>query len=158
MPLKNWNGTTEERFLKKVVKNFNDKGCWFWNASKERGGYGRFWDGNSYCKSHRYSYRFFVGEIPENLCVCHTCDNRWCVNPEHLWLGTYYDNAMDCVKKGRHTDARGFKNGRAKLTVKDIENINKSHFDGVSVAEIAKKFGVWNTTVYDIINKTTWKI
>ena len=151
------NKTVNQRFESKIVKEYNPEGCWLWNASKEKGGYGSFWNGKNICKAHRYSYELFREKIPKDLCVLHTCDNRWCVNPEHLWLGTYQDNAIDMVKKGRHCDVNGAKNGRAKLSTNDIYQIKKDFDDGMSVTNIANRLGVWNTTVYDILNRETWK-
>ena len=83
----------------------DDNGCWLMKARESNWGYARVhWRENNvrkYMKAHRYSYQVFIGEIPEGLLVCHSCDVRNCVNPEHLWLGTSQDNVDDMVKKGR---------------------------------------------------------
>lgn len=71
--------------------------------------------------THRLAYYCFVGLIPPDLCVCHTCDNGWCINPKHLWLGTRNDNNKDRAKKGRSaTGSRcgSYKHGRAVLSRK----------------------------------------
>lgn len=61
--------------------------------------------------AHRFSYQQFKGKIPDGMIVCHSCDTPACVNPEHLWVGTYQDNSDDCHKKGRNRQSRGNPNG-----------------------------------------------
>ena len=82
-------------------------GCWLWTAHIAPTGYGmisfrRGPHGSIPETAHRVSYRLFRGEILDGMHVCHTCDNRACVNPAHLWVGSRTDNMRDMVKKGRH--------------------------------------------------------
>ncbi len=89
---------TKEFFESKIQKTDS---CWNWIGSVNNSGYGciRF-NGKRY-GTHRLSYEFYIGSIPDNLFVLHKCDNRKCVNPNHLWLGTQSDNLLDCNKKKR---------------------------------------------------------
>lgn len=75
-----------------------NSGCWLWIGKVAHNGYG-IW-GNE--RAHRKSYRLHKGPIPDGLFVCHTCDVRSCINPDHLWLGTHKENMQDIVNKGRH--------------------------------------------------------
>lgn len=100
--------TIEERFWAKVDKDGpvpehmpHLGACWVWTASKLNSGYGQFGIGGKLRYAHRLSWEMERGEIPDNLCVLHSCDNPPCVRPEHLFLGTRRENSSDCQRKGR---------------------------------------------------------
>jgi hypothetical protein len=98
-----------ERFWEKVDVRGEDD-CWNWKATIGMNGYGQFSINYKLIATHRLSYLLHYGELPDDLLVCHTCDNRICVNPKHLFLGTHSENTLDAVAKGRWTQAQKSKN------------------------------------------------
>jgi hypothetical protein len=155
-----------ERFWPKVAVGA-DNDCWEWAASFLRG-YGSFTDEDGRTvPAHRYSWRLHCGEIPPGMFVCHRCDNRACVNPSHLFLGTPADNSADMTRKGR--SARGERNSNfgtdrfigernpsAKLTVQEVIDIRRRLDDRERQVDLAREFGVTRTTVCDIANRRIW--
>lgn len=103
----------KERFVAKVVRVEKADACWEFTGSIGRDGYGQFRSnrgGSGMEKAHRYAWFLENGDIPEGLFVLHRCDNRKCVRPSHLWLGTLSDNMKDMVAKGRNPDISGSNN------------------------------------------------
>jgi len=90
----------KERFMEKVDKRPGE--CWEWLASRYSSGYGMFYYESKLRGAHRVSWLLFHGEIPLGKMVCHTCDNKTCVSPDHLFIGTQTDNMRDSARKGRN--------------------------------------------------------
>ena len=144
-----------KRFNRNIVKS---QKCWNWKGHLTIFGYGHFFFNGKLEQAHRASYKLNIGEIPKGLCVCHSCDNRACVNPQHLWLGTYKDNVRDMMKKGRGIKADSEDNGGAKLTWKQVERIRKIRKEkGIYYKDLAKIFSVHYSTIKNIILNKTWK-
>ena len=134
-----------------------ESGCWEWNGGFFKTGYGQFKLNKSSELAHRASWILHNGEIPEKMCICHTCDNRKCVNPKHLFVGTYTDNMQDMIRKGR----RGFNAGESRADTKftncQILEIRIRLDEGESQTTIAKEFNVDQTTIHYIFARKTWK-
>ena len=150
------------RLLKKV-KEVN--GCWNWKGSIVNG-YGWIYftpkkvGGKAhglFMSTHRASWIIFNGVIPDGMMVCHKCDNRLCVNPDHLFIGTAKDNANDMVRKGRANPPIGERGGFSKLKERDVVNILKMLELGKLQKDIADKYNVSKITISDIKCCRTWK-
>lgn len=134
-------------------------GCLIWDHGKD--GYGRAFvnlPGKPGATTARIVWEQNKGPIPEGMCVCHTCDNRSCVNPEHLWLGTVADNNADMSSKGRVGISRGEANGNAKLTEEQVREIRKRYAEGgVAQWDLAVEYGVSSTPISYAIRGRNWK-
>ena len=130
-----------------------ETGCWNWTGTLTASGYGQVCTGRSkHASAHRVAYSLFVGEIPKGLFACHRCDNRRCINPAHLFLGTAKDNADDMVRKGRQM--RGESHYAAKLKTEQVDSIRA---DGREYREIAADYGVSHALVGHIKRGKAWR-
>lgn len=139
-------------------------GCWNWQSTRHKTGYGHFtivWqraDGTRQKRAeyaHRIMYRVTHGEPPADRMVRHSCDNRLCVNPDHLSLGTHQDNMQDAVDRGR--TARGERNAMARLTVDRVREIRRRVAGGESMLGLSRELGISFTCVFDVCHRLTWK-
>jgi hypothetical protein len=142
--------TVLERFHAKWDPNEHD--CWLWTGAIHRTGYGAFRLAGRQEQAHRAAWILLVGEIPDDLCVCHSCDVRHCVNPAHLFLGTHADNMADRNIKRRQ--ARGSGHGRAKLTEANVRDIRLSE---ESTTALALRYGVSHAAVWWVRRGDHWK-
>lgn len=148
--------TPAGRFWSHVQKS---EGCWLWQASLNRLGYGHAFHGGRVDKAHRVAWKIERGTIPDGMCVCHTCDVRSCVRPDHLFLGTQVENIADMKSKGRGrtNDKRGTGNSSCKLTEDQVREIRTLYAARHSRPGIAQRFGVSVGTVNDIGRGKRWK-
>ncbi len=138
----------ESRFWSRVDIG-SPQECWPWNASYFSNGYGRISINHKWVKANRVAWKLSFGEIPtgvgyHGICVLHKCDNRACVNPSHLFIGTHAENIADMCAKGRHA---------RKLSDADVQEIKNA--DGTH-SEIAKRFGIARSTVTHIRTGRIW--
>lgn len=145
------------RFWRKIYKN-EETGCWEWTRSLTSTGYGSAYHNGKMIGAHVLSYILHTGkEIPENHEICHICDNRKCVNPDHLFVGTHKDNMRDMKSKGRQNLPKGEKASNAKLTKEQAQSIIEMNKQGVSQRELARRHGLNYNTIYALIKGKTWK-
>jgi HNH endonuclease/sigma-70-like protein len=128
-------------------------GCWEWFGAFHTTGYGTIGINKKHRLAHQVSWELHRGDR-QGLCVLHVCDNRKCVNPEHLFLGTRKDNNKDRDSKGR--GPRGERNWCTKLKADDIPVIRKMRVEGKTQQEIAKMYKVSQGTISQVVNRTTW--
>lgn len=140
----------------KVFTQVSPEGCWEWTRSRDTAGYGCARVEGKTRAIHPISYRIYRGDIPDGMCVLHTCDNRRCCNPEHLFLGSRTDNNRDRDQKGRQIAPVGVRNGNAKLTDETVRMIRALHHKK-SQRQLAQMFGVDRSLVGLVVNRKIWK-
>lgn len=136
------------KFWEKVDQRGPDD-CWVFRGSRNSAGYGQLWIEGRSVYAHRFAYESLFGPIPTRMSILHSCDNRACVNPAHLRVGTALENSQDMVKRGRHWNQ--------KLTIYQVCRILDRAFRLPTPAEIAKDYGVNEETIRSIIKARTWR-
>lgn len=160
-----------ERFLTSFQVD-RETGCWNWRKSIDGGGYGVIREENNgrLLRAHRLSYEIHVGQIPDGMFVCHHCDNRKCVNPAHLFIGTAEDNNLDMRNKGRGINppspkgrdlarvnfARHENHPSAKLTKAQVSEIRMRLANGEQGLKLAREYGVSRTAISSIKTGKLW--
>lgn len=130
-----------ERLLEKIERK--ETGCWEWTAGMRSDGYGLIWFEGKAQRAHRISYQTFKGPLKRTDVLCHKCDNRKCVNPDHIFIGTRADNVRDAASK----DRMPYGNNHWNAVLSDAQIAMIRSIEGVTHTEIARQFGVAQSTI-----------
>lgn len=134
--------------------------CWEWQGALDTGGYGHICDGSGRAQKAHRLVMMLSGVEAGDLDVCHTCDNRRCCNPRHLFVGTHADNMRDRHRKGRTVvppPRAGAANAQARLTEGDVAEIRWLHAANHARRALAVAFGVSPSAITLIVNRKTWR-
>lgn len=160
----------ESKWWAKVDASGGSQSCWLWLGALNSKGYGSFWVDGRARSTHRMAWELAHGSsVPDGMFVCHHCDNRRCVNPGHLFLGSARDNYLDAVAKGRMRVGggggsraswprpRGEARGNAKLTWASADEIRERYASGAaSQRELAQLYGVGRNAIRQVLAGETW--
>lgn len=143
------------RRIWKYIDQDGPGGCWLWTGCKNERGYGLTNVGRvKNQRVHRLVYQLRHGPLPSTVFCLHKCDVRNCVNPDHIFLGSYKENGADMKAKGRST--RGTKNSRAKLTEDDVRELRRLREEGWTAKRLSQRFGVALSTCVEIWRRVRW--
>lgn len=148
-----------EKFWSRVDKTPGlgpDGDCWEWRGHIDEGGYGRFPFAGKRRIAHRLSWIMETGANTGGLHVCHACDNRSCVRPSHLWLGTDADNTADMIAKGRFRHVSGVSHPSALVNDASVVLIRERYARGETQRAIAEDYGLDRTTIGCIVRGENW--
>jgi len=143
--------SVEDRFWAKVKKTPT---CWLWLGSLSKG-YGTIYHNGGVVRATHMALRLIKNvAVPEGMMVCHICDNRRCVNPDHLFVGTASDNARDAFNKGRVKPPLlyGEAHGKSKLSDVQVKEIRRLRASGIGPRKLGQRFHVHETTIIGIVN------
>ena len=146
---------TEDSLLRLCEPEPNT-GCWYYMGPVNWGGYGSIGFRGRKAGVHRVMYEVAVGPIPKGMDVCHKCDVRCCINPQHLFVGTRKENLDDMSRKGRRVPPRGERNAKNKLSPAQVFEIRAAIARGEKLKSIAPRFGITSMTVSNIKNGQSW--
>ena len=151
--------TPRDRFWSKVTKTDS---CWLWRGSRWKNGYGEAYVAGKRKRAHRVAWELTNGTIPIDMLVCHKCDVKLCVNPDHLYVGTVADNNRDMIERRQHgmftkPDAYRGKSRVSKLTWRAVRAIREKLNAGKDCADLAKEHSVHISTIQCIRRCRTWK-
>jgi hypothetical protein len=131
--------------------------CWPWEATRNRKGYGVFWDGSRTIQAHRFSAVLHGIEIPSGFQCAHSCHNPACCNPIHLRAASGRENVSESVLAGRRRHLVGENHNRAKLTESQVREIIRLNKSGIGALRISRMFHVCKATVSHILTGRNWK-
>jgi len=141
---------------RKITWEVNENECHICTSHKpSKGGYPQYTVNNKTEPMSRYLFKQKYGQLSKGLCVCHTCDNRMCININHFFLGTKGDNNLDRKNKNRTARFPGEKNPKNKLTESQIKEIRA--IKGLTHKQIAKMYGITRGHVTNIKRMYNWK-
>lgn len=130
-------------------------GCWLWTGFVRSDGYARCYYASKHDYAHKVAFLLFRGVIPAGNFVCHACDVRHCVNPDHLFIGLPSDNVQDMVAKNRHV--KGMRCPWRKLDESAVRQIRSLAASGFSQSELGRMFGIHQGSIWKLLRGITWK-
>lgn len=152
-----YNGTLSPKDIERFWSGVNrTESCWEWTRFTNRG-YGAINISGVVVYVHKLSWCMHNGAVLDGLCVLHKCDNRKCVNPDHLFLGTTAENNLDKEAKGRGVNLVGSLHGNAKLIEEEVKTIRIKLKAGITAAALAAEFRVSPHVIHCIKHRKTWK-
>jgi hypothetical protein len=153
MPYRYIPANGDARFWRKVETS---DGCWLWRGARNTHGYGHLTVAGVYWTAHRRAWVLAGNELAADREVCHRCDNRACVRPDHLFLGTHTENMQDAKAKGRI--AVGDSHGRRRLNADVVREVRRVRADeGLSYKQLGARFGICAQQAHKIVRRHNWQ-